>query len=254
MKRLLPIAALLALVIASLAQAEVTQRGNVRVKSDGQITPDKLPREGSAPVRVSVSSLIDSTKKGISPPQLREIEIAINRHGTLDSTGLPVCEMLDIQPATTQKALAACRGSLVGEGKFSAEVALSRQSPFPSDGKMLAFSGVYEGKPAILAHVYGEEPVPTSFTLPFVITGSKGAFGTVLTAKLPAGDNNIVTGIELNLQRNYTYRGKRRAFASAGCPAPKGFSRAPFPFAKVSYAFVGGRKLSQTLTRSCKVR
>jgi len=254
MKRLFAAVALLVLAVAALAQADITQRGNVRIGFDGQIAPDKLPREGSAAVKVSVSAKISSTKKDKSPPQLRQIAIAINRHGKLDSTGLPVCKVLDIQPATTEKALAACRGSLIGEGKFSAEVALSRQAAFPSDGKMLAFNGTYEGKPAILAHVYGEKPVPTSFTLPFVITHSKGTFGTVLTAKLPPGDNNIVTGIELNLQRSYTYRGKRRAYASAGCPAPKGVSRAFFPFAKASYAFVGGKKLSMTLTRSCKVR
>lgn len=254
MKRLIATVALLALALAAFAQAEITQRGNLRIAFDGQITPKKLPREGLAPVKVSVSTEISSTKKGKSPAQLRRISIAINRHGTLDSTGLPVCRVTDIQPATTQKALAACRGSLVGEGSFSAEVALSRQAAFPSAGKMLAFNGTYKGKPAILAHVFGEEPVPTSFTLPFVIGRSKGTFGTTLTASLPASDNNIVTGIELNLQRTYTYKGKRRAFASAGCPAPKGINSAPFSFAKTSYAFAGGKKMSETLVRTCKVR
>jgi hypothetical protein len=119
---------------------------------------------------------------------------------------------------------------------------------------MLAFIGTFDGKPAVLAHVYGEAPVPTSFTLPFVIGRSKGTFGTTLTATLPASDNNIVTKIDLNLQRSYTYRGKRRAFASAGCPAPKGLGSAPFSFAKTSYAFVGGKKMSETLVRTCKVR
>lgn len=244
---------LLALGVA-LAQAETIQKGNVRVAFDGKITPNKLPREGLAPVKVAVDTTISSTAKGKAPPQLTKIAIAINRHGHLDSTGLPVCEVSDIQPATTAKALEACRGSLVGEGHFSAEVALSKQGTYPSEGKMFAFNGTFKGKPAILGHVYGTSPIPTSFTLPFVISKAKGTFATTLTATLPAAEDNFVTAIDLTLSRSYTFKGKKRSYASAGCPAPKGFPGATFPFAKASYAFVGGKRLSSTLTRSCRAR
>lgn len=254
MRKLFALSALLLVNAASLAQAETIQRGQVRVAFDGRITPSKLPRQGTAPVKVSVDTSISSTAKGGTPPQLTRIQIAINRHGHLDSTGLPVCEVSDIQPATTEKALQACSGSLVGEGHFSAEVALSKQGTYPSEGRMLAYNGVYEGRPAILGHVYGTSPVPTSFTLPFVISKTKGTFGTTLTATLPAAEDNFVTAIDLTLSRSYTYRGKQRSYASAGCPAPKGFPGATFPFAKASYAFAGGKKLSSTLTRSCKAR
>jgi hypothetical protein len=245
--------ALLALGLASLAAAETIQKANLRVAFDARLAPNRLPREGSAPVAVSVTTKIANVKGG-QPAQLKRVSIAINRHGTLDSTGLPVCEIDEIQPATSAKALAACRGSLVGEGRLSAQVALAKQGVYPSAGKMLAFNGTYKGRPAILAQVYGEVPVPTSVTLPFVISEAKGTFATTLTATLPAADNNFVTGIDLRLQRSYTYKGERRSYASAGCPAPKGFPGATFPFAKASYAFVGGKKLSSTLTRSCKAR
>jgi hypothetical protein len=245
--------ALLTMGAASLATAETIQKGPVRVAFDGKITPTKLPREGTAPVKVAVATKI-SAAQGKPLAQLRKIEIAINRHGKLDSSGLPVCEISDIQPATTEKALEACRGSLVGEGHFAAKVALSRQAAFPSAGKMFAFNGTYNGKPAILAHVYGDQPVPTSFTLPFVITKAKGTFATTLTATFPAADNNLVIAIDLSLFRTYTFKGQKRSYASAGCPAPKGFPGASFPFAKASYVFAGGRRLSSTLTRSCKAR
>jgi hypothetical protein len=252
-KKSIALASLLILSLASLASAETIQKGSLRVAFDGQITPQKLPRTGAAPVRVAVSTEI-SALAGKPLAQLRKVSIAINRHGKLDSTGLPVCEIDDIQPATTAKALEACRDSLVGEGRFAAEVALSRQAAFPSEGKMFAFNGTYKGKPAILAHVYGNQPVPTSFTLPFVIAKGKGAFGTTLTATFPAADNNLVTAIDLNLQRSFSYKGEKRSYASAGCPAPKGFPGATFPFAKASYVFAGGKKLSSTLTRSCRAR
>jgi hypothetical protein len=254
MKRTLALTLALAIFSAvSLASAETIQKGSVRVAFDGKITPQALPREGTAPVAVAVSTKISATG-GRPLAQLTKIAIVINRHGQLDSTGLPVCEVGDIQPATSEKALEACAGALVGEGSFAATVALSRQATFPSVGKLLAFNGTYNGKPAILAHVYGTEPVPTSFTLPFVITKSKGTFATTLTARLPAADDNFVTGLDLDLFRTYTYKGKKRSYASAGCPAPKGFPGASFPFAKASYVFAGGKKLSSTLRRSCRAR
>jgi hypothetical protein len=244
--------ALLVFSMASLTRAETIQKGGIRVALDGSITPQRLPRQGLAPVTVKVDTKISSNPK--RPAQLQRIQIAINSHGHIDPTGLPKCEVSDIQPSTTEKAMEACKGSLVGEGTFSATVALSKATTFPSEGKMFAFNGTYKGKPAILAHVYGTEPVPTSFTLPFVIAKTKGTFGTTLTATIPPAEGNYVSGISLTLSRTFTWKGKQRSYASAGCPAPKGLSRVSFTFAKTSYAFVGGKMLSSTLTRSCRAR
>lgn len=246
--------ALLALGLASLASAEIVQQGGVRVSFKGEISPRTLPREGDAPVKVSVGATVSSTKAEKRPPQMTRISIAINSEGHLDATGLPVCRVEDIQPATNQNALAACRDSLVGGGSFAAEVALTNQGTYPSRGQMLAFNGTYNGRPAILAHVYGTDPVPTSVTIPFVIGHTRGTFGTTLTAVLPKAENNYVTALDLVLHRQYTYRGKARSYASAGCPAPKGFPGAVFAFARASFSFANGKKLSSTLNGSCKAR
>jgi hypothetical protein len=249
------IAGLVALVLAltSLADAEVIQRGGVRIAFDGQIAPKRLPRAGTTSVRVSVATEISSVDRR-RPAQLTRIQLAINRHGHLDPTGLPRCEVPAIQPSTTEKALEACRRSKVGEGRFSATVAVTNKVAYPTAGKLVAFNGTYHGRPAILAHVYGTDPIPTSFTLPFVIGRAHGTYGTTLTATLPVADGNFVSGIELTLHRTFTYRGKAHSYVSAGCPAPKGFSRAVFPFARATYAFAGGRRLTSTLTRSCEAR
>lgn len=255
MRAPLAVAAILTLLLVSLAQAEIKQQGNLRLTFGGEIAPKKLPRQGSAPVKVAVSAEI-APVKGSTPPQLQKIAIAINRFGKIDPEGLPVCEVDEIQPSTTQKALAACRSSLVGEGSFSAKVLLPEQSPFPSSGKIYAFNGVYKGRPAILAHVYGEQPAPTSVTLPFAIGQKKGTFGTVLTTSLPqvTSEWGYVTGLSMTLQRQFSYRGKARSYTSASCPAPKGFSGATFSFAKATFGFAGGRSISSTLTRNCKAR
>lgn len=237
-----------------LAQAVVIQRGGIKLSFDGKLAPKRLPRHGSAPVRVAVAAKISGTDEK-EPPQLRTIAIAINRYGHFDPTGLPICTEAEIQPATSQNALKACRGALVGAGSFSAEVSPSRQAPFPSKGKMLAFNGRSHGRPAILAQVYGKSPIPTSFTFPFELIPSKGTYGTVLKAKLPqAGAGSHITGLSMNLGRNFTYKGKRHSYLSASCPAPKGFSKALFPLAHAAFRFAGGRSLGSTLVRICGVR
>jgi hypothetical protein len=48
-------------LLTSLASAEVIQKGNLRVSLKGQVVPKTLPREGSAPVRVSLATAISST-------------------------------------------------------------------------------------------------------------------------------------------------------------------------------------------------
>jgi hypothetical protein len=240
---------------ASGGQTQLVQNGPIRVAVSGSLAPKRLPRKGVAPITVTIGGRISSTEPD-TPPQLRKVTFAFNRAGQLDRRGLPVCGLSDIDPTTTRQALLACRSSLVGEGLFTAKVRLPEQSPFPSNGKVLAFNGTLKGKPVIFAHIYGTKPVPTSVVLPLAISQHKGTFGTRLDASLAelTGDWGYVTGISLKLGRRYHAHGERRSFLSAGCPAPKGFPGALFALARTTFSFVGGRSLSATLTRNCKVR
>jgi hypothetical protein len=247
-------AALLAL-LAAHAAAETKEEHGVRISVDGRLLPKKLPRHGTAPVAVSVSGHIGAKRSG-EPPQLETLTIAINRHGHLFSHGLPRCRLGRINPSTTREALAACRSALVGEGRFSANVRLPEQSPFPSNGKVLAFNGKLRGRPAIFAHIYGTDPVPTSYVLPFFIKSTPGTFGTVLETSLPnvTGEWGFVTGISMTLNRSFSYRGRRRSFLSAGCPAPAGFDLASFPLIRTSFGFEGGVNVTSTVNRVCRAR
>ncbi len=237
------------------ATAEIAQKGNLRVAFEGEIAPRALPRQGTAPIDVTIGGHITTTDR-TPPPQLQEIEIGINRHGRLDYRGLPACQLKRLQPSSNKDALKACRASLVGEGSFSANVLIPGQAPFPSKGRVLAFNGRKGGKPVIFAHVYGTEPVPTSYTLPFEIRRAKGTFATVLHASLPevTTDVGFVTGLSLNLDRRFRYRGKTRSYLAAGCPAPAGFPGAVFPLIRAAFSFGSGAILSSTLTRSCTAR
>lgn len=245
-----------ALAIAgSSASAEITQDSAVRVIVRGKLSPQRLPRDSAAPVRVAIGAKIGPSVEGVNPPPLRQISIEINRYGRLDSTGLPLCRYHDVQPATTQRALEACRPSLVGRGNFSSNVVQAAEAPFPSQGELYAFIGTYKGHPAILAHIYGSTPIPISYTIPFTISKAKGAYGTRLSAPMPrlSSEWGYITGLSLNLGRNYTYRGERRSYASGSCPTPDGVPIASFPFARTTFSFEG-RKLAKTLSRTCRVR
>ena len=236
--------------------SSIVRKGNLQVKVSGGVSPKRLPREGTAPVSVSVAGQI-STVDGSPPPELRKLEIDLNRHGGLETKGLPLCDIGQIHPASTQRALQVCGRSLVGTGSFSVDVVLAGQEPYPTRGRLLLFNGAYKGKHALLGQIYSAHPFATSFVIPFQISHErKGRYGIALTAKLPEAliSWGRVTGLSMKLQRRYSYGGKRRSFASAGCPALKGFGAALFTLARTTFSFAGHRRLSQTLTGHCGVR
>jgi len=236
----------------SARAAEIEQKGDLRVSFSGSISPKKLPRKGTAPVSVELGGRI-ATLDGAAPPSLRRIEIAVNRVGRLDPGALPACRLEQIQPASTAYARRVCAASRVGEGTFSAAVAIPEQSPYPSQGTVTAFNGTKGGKPVVFLHIYGAEPVPTSFTLPLSLGRERGSFGTVLRGSLPSVDAGVAYVTELSLRLGGGH-GPARSYLSAGCPAPEGSSLAVFPLARASFAFAGGTTLTRTLVRECKVR
>lgn len=247
-------ALLAALALCAAAGAEVVQENGLRVSFKGKVAPHALPRQGTAPVAVTLGGEI-STNDGSEPPQLTTITVAINRSGKLDYQGLPACRYHQIQPASTREAVEACPDSVVGRGSFRAAVALPEQSPFPSQGKIVAFNGNLHGERVLFAHIYGTVPLPQSTTVAFHYGRGSGAYGLTLNAELPqvAAEWGHVSGLELTLGHEYRYRGRERSYLSAGCAAPAGFPGAIFPFARASFGFDDGRVLAATMTRSCSV-
>jgi hypothetical protein len=254
---LIPVLLILAgLLGAGLARAELSQVGNVRISFSGNFSPHALPRDRLAPVTIEMKGAIGTTD-GTHPPAVRRIEFAINRHGLLSTRGLPACSGPLLQSTSTETALERCRPALVGRGSFGAEVELSGNSRVLATGRMLAFYGKSNGRRALLLHLYITAPVRATFVLPLTISQrGNELFGTVLSAKIPslAGGLGSVTKIDLTVGRTYTYRGQRRSFISASCPAPSGFPGAVFSLARGSFYFADGKKIQTTLSRDCRVR
>jgi hypothetical protein len=223
------LAATLAICATGDAQGVKTKRGNVVVSFDGGISPEALPRSGTAPVTVNISSNFEASDGADPPPQLRQIAIGINREGKVFDRGLPTCQIRRIQPSTIRAARRICGGAIVGKGNVGVRVKLGSQPPFTFKAPLLVFNAEPSGgKRRLLAQVYGRKP-PSAFVLTFTVTRQGGPFGTLIQTTLPEGAQKwaYVTRFEMTLNRTYTYRGEQRSFISAGCPAPDGFSGAP---------------------------
>jgi hypothetical protein len=262
MRRLRPKAAvallaalLLLAALAPLAFANLIAHGDLFVSFNGDLSPTALPRHRLAPVSVSISGTV-RTPPGAKPPPLQEIEIALNRNGVLDTTGLPICHLSQLEGTSSAQALSTCRGALVGDGSYVAKASFPEQATFPAQGHIIAFNGLSEGQPVILAHVYGTSPAPSTGVITFYIhRPRKGGYGTVLNANLPTSlqGYGYLKRISLDLHRNFSYRGAARSYLSAACGAPAGFPGATFPFARASMRFEGGAILTSTVIRSCRV-
>jgi hypothetical protein len=245
----------LTLLGGALAQAEIIQEGSLRLALDGKLSPNRLPRQGEAPIAVSVKWDITTTD-GSEVPKLKKLAIEINRNGRFDYAGLPLCEERKIQPASTSRALAACRSSLVGQGSFAASVTLSGQIPYASGGRLLVFNGKRGGKPVLFGQIYAPHPFPTSFVIVFKVLKKAGTYGTTLNATLPKSLSawGSLTAIEMTLSRDFNVGGKPHSYVSAGCPTPKGIGAASFQLARTVFSFTDGRSLDATVGGTCKVR
>jgi hypothetical protein len=244
-----------ALLLAATTSAAVIQQGNLRISISAQLQPYKLPRTGTAPIAVFIAGHIASVD-GTTPPQLQKMDVKINRHGRLDSVGLPVCHLKQIQPSSNEHALARCADALIGSGHFWASIVLPDQPSYRTTGRLLAFNGRKAGKPVLFAHIYTTQPFPSSFVVTFAIHQiSRGPYGTELSASLPQalGSWGFVDRIKMTLRRKYHYRGQLHSYLNAGCPAPKGFHAAVFPLAFATFSFSGNQQLATTVNRPCGV-
>ena len=253
-------AAMSALAVAAVgtavAQAVIVQKGTMRMSVDSNLSPKKLPRDDRAPIAVSISWKVGTIDES-EPPKLKKLKIEINRNGLLESLGIPICPIDKIQPATTERALANCRPSLVGRGQFSAIVGLEGQEKYVAKGKMVVFNSERGGKPFLYGQIYTAYPFANSFVIPFKVDRIKnGTYGTALTATLPPSLQawGNLTEISMRLSRKYSYEGRRHSFLSAACPTPEGVPVASFSLARTSFVFSGGIKASTKLSDECRVR
>ena len=248
-------AALLALGLAAFARAELDQNGDLIGAFHGGMSPSKLPRGQAAPVAVQMGGRIKTTDR-TTPPKLTKIILQINGAGRLQTKGLQKCSLGKLNAVSAATAKKACGDALIGHGNVTSRVSLPAQGAFASSGSLLAFNGSYRGKAAVFAQVESGPPLPLTYVIVFEVRKTKGTYGSELIGTLPeiASEYGYISAFDLSLGRRYRFAGQKLSYASASCPAPRGFGKAVFPFAKASYVFEDGRVLSSILERTCTVR
>jgi hypothetical protein len=240
----------------TIATAAVVQQESLRITVQSQILPFKLPRTETAPISVSVAGHI-ATPSGAVPPQLQRMSVKVNRHGLLQSLGLPACPLAAVRATSTNRALSNCGDALVGSGRFWATIVLPDQRPYPTRGRLLVFNGKRNGAPVLFAHIYTTKPFATSFVITFGIKRiDQAPYGTELSTSLPQalGSWGFVDRIKLTLGRKYIDHGTKRSYFNASCPAPEGTKVATFPLAQASFYFVETEPISLSVQKSCGVK
>jgi hypothetical protein len=241
------------LSLFGVAQADVVSGGNVRIAFRGWINPKTLPRSHPAPVALHVAATVTPIE-GRRPESLNRVTVEINRHAVGTTRGLPKCPWRSLLSVSSHRALKICGDALIGTGHFSSHIDIPETAPFPAEGRLLAFNSMRNGRPAVAAHVFGKDPVPTSEVLPMTFKPrGHGRFGPIISVRMPkiGNDWGYVNGFDLTIKRTYRYRGRRMSVISASCPLPADLDEAPFRAARGVFELGDGSTLTRILVSTC---
>jgi hypothetical protein len=244
------IAGLMVLAAAGTALAVRLQAGNVIVVADGGPTPTKLPRGHLAPIKLHGHGRI-FTSDGSTPPILKTIELLFDKHGSVVTTGLPVCTKGKIAATDTAEARKQCAGSIVGKGFGKAVVLFPEQGPIHASSPITLFNGPpgKHGNPTVLAHAYLDVPAPTTYIISVEIQRiHDGRYGYKTLATLPriAGGAGVPLYGELTIGRTWTYKGHKLSYINAECPDGR-------LEAEGTFGFEDGTKLTGSFVKKCTV-
>lgn len=235
------------LVIVGSAAAIVLRAGNLKITADGGFTPTTLPKKGFAPIKLHGFGKIE-TEDGSFPPILKTVTILFDKHGEVETRGLPVCTPGKLAATTVPQARKLCPGSIVGKGVGKAVVDFPEQPPIPATSPITFFNArPKNGNPVLLAHAHLTVPAPSTFIVPIVIEKvNKGRYGFRTVAKIPkiAGGAGIPLYARLKIGREWKYKGKTLSFANAGCPDGR-------LQAKGEFEFKGGTFLQGSVFKRC---
>jgi hypothetical protein len=242
------IGAALLLAVAGSAIALRLQAGNIVVTTDGGISPTTLPKHEFAPIRLHGYGKI-ATVDGSAPPVLEQIVLSFDKHGSVETRGLPVCTAAKLAATTTAQARRLCPGAIVGSGFGEAVIYFPEQGPIPASSPITIFNGPEQhGNPTVLAHAHFTVPAPTTVVVPIEIQKvHDGRYGFKTVAEIPAiaGGHGVPVYARLSIGRTWKYRGKTLSYANASCPDGR-------LQAKGRFSFKDGTVLQGTLLRPCQ--
>jgi hypothetical protein len=239
-----------ALIGAAAAEALKLRVGNLTIVTNGGFTPTKLPKRKNAPIKLFGHARF-STADGSRPSPLRRLTIEFDKHGAVETRGLPKCTQRKLVATTTKAARRNCRGSIVGTGFGTALVVLPEQRGIRASSPLTLFNGPKKnGNPTVLGHAHLDYPVPTTYVVPIEIEKiRKGRYGFRTVADFPriANDYGSPMSGRLKIGREWKFKGRRLSFANAHCADGRLQARGEF-------TFKNGDSVRGTIFRPCQVR
>ncbi|HEX3323947.1 MAG TPA: hypothetical protein VHR65_02245 [Solirubrobacterales bacterium] len=241
-------ALVLALASGGTALALRLQVGDVTVVTGGGFSPTTLPKHEFAPIKLHGFGKFETTD-GSPPPILKQLTIWFDKHGAVETRGLPVCTMAKLAATTTSQARKLCPGAIVGKGFGKAVINFPEQAPIAASSPITIFNGPKkDGNPTVLAHAHLTVPGPTTFVVPIEIQKvHDGRYGFKTVAEIPRIAGGYGTPIygRLTIGKTWKYKGKTLSYANASCP--DGHLQA-----KGQFTFKDGTFLQGTLVEPCK--
>jgi hypothetical protein len=208
------------LAYAGAAYALSTEIQNTRVSVTAEIRPRELPARGGAPVTIESITRIGS-RDGSAPPALTKLVFVLDKHGFLETKGLPVCGAAKLAGTTPKQARKRCAGAIVGEGVGKADVRLPGQAPVQISSPLTIFNApAAGGKPGLIAHAYETLPTPKAVVLPFAVERIKrGRYGFRAVIELPpiAEGYGSATLAEATVGKTWKRGGKTVGYVNARC-------------------------------------
>jgi len=219
-RRALAVAAVLGLLAAGTAYAIQAEIGNTVVSATAALTPRSLPAHGGAPVTVK-SSVRIRTRDGSQPPALKTLTFLFDKHGFIETKGVPVCTAARLAGTTPAQARQRCAGALVGTGTGKARVTMPGRPAVTISSPLSFFNGPPSGgNPTLIAHAYETVPAPKTLLVPIEIKRIRGArYGFRVEIEMPpiAEGFGAATLAEASVGRTYKHGGRRVGYLNARC-------------------------------------
>lgn len=250
--RRLPKAALAAVAVCLLGCAGVAYGitgifGTFEVSTTANLLPRELPARGGAPVTLSNITRIKA-KGGTELPALASLTFQLDKHGFIETKGVPVCTMAKLEGTTPVQARQRCAGALVGKGVGKAKVTMPGRAPMKISSPLSFFNAPpVGGKPSLIVHAYETVPAPKALLVPIVIERvNHGRYGFQATVTLPeiAGGFGAATLAEATLGRTFKRGGKEVGYINAYCSGGRLQVHG-------SLTFTNGDFFPATLTSAC---
>jgi hypothetical protein len=213
------------------------------------LSPKKLYKKQWTPAALEVTTRLSTTTaaNGVPVPTT-DVQIDFDKNASVYTKGVPTCNAAKLQNVSTEIAERECGAAKIGGGSATALLPVGN-TVFTVAQTVTAFNGVPNGKkPVILLHSYGTTPIQTTLVLTATVSNyNKQGYGPRLDVKVPliANGAGALTYFNVKVQKNYKYKGKKRSFISAKCPANKKLK------VRSIFKFLDGQTTDPVYTQKC---